>query len=140
MENVCPPLLSPSCPKHKFSGATVGTLKTRQKKKKNKWGFPQCLNGKESTCQGRRQGSELWSRKIPHATEQLSPFCCCLVTAPQLLSQHFRAQELQLLKPVGPRAHAPQQEKRPQHEACSLQLKNSPHSNKDQAQNTLFKN
>ena len=36
-------------------------------------GRPSWLSGKESTCQSRRQGLDPWSRKIPHAAEQLSP-------------------------------------------------------------------
>ena len=36
------------------------------------WGLPWWLSRKESTCQCRRHGSDPWSRKIPHATEQLS--------------------------------------------------------------------
>ena len=36
--------------------------------------LPWWLRGKESACQGRRHGFGLWSRKIPHATEQLSAF------------------------------------------------------------------
>ena len=35
-------------------------------------GLPWWLSRKESTCQCRRHGSDPWSRKIPHATEQLS--------------------------------------------------------------------
>ena len=37
------------------------------------WGLPKWLRGKESDCQCRRCGFDLWSRKIPHALEQLSP-------------------------------------------------------------------
>ena len=36
-------------------------------------GLPWWLSGKEPACQGRRHGFGLWSRKIPHATEQLTP-------------------------------------------------------------------
>ena len=42
-------------------------------------------SGKESTCQCRGQGFDSWSGKIPHAP------------APQLLSLHSKAHELQLL-------------------------------------------
>ena len=56
-------------------------------------------------------GFEPWSRKIPHAVEQLTP-------APQILSLCSRAREPQLLSPCAttteactPRARAPQQEK-----------------------------
>ena len=34
--------------------------------------LPQWLNGSESACQCRGHGLDLWSRKIPHALEQLS--------------------------------------------------------------------
>ena len=44
---------------------------------------------------------------------------------PQLLSLYPRNQSLQLLKPTGPRAHAWQQEKTLQWEACILQLESS---------------
>ena len=37
-------------------------------------GLPWWLNGKESTCQCRRHGFDPWSRKLPHAVEQLSPY------------------------------------------------------------------
>ena len=37
-------------------------------------GLPWWLSGKESICQFRRQGFDPWSGKIPHATEQLSPW------------------------------------------------------------------
>ena len=36
-------------------------------------GLPWWLSGKESTWQYRRQGFNPWSKKIPHAMEQLSP-------------------------------------------------------------------
>ena len=36
-------------------------------------GFPGGANGKESACQCKRTKSIPWSRKIPHAMEQLSP-------------------------------------------------------------------
>ena len=36
------------------------------------FGFPLWLSGKESTCQCRTHRFDLWSRKIPHATEQQS--------------------------------------------------------------------
>ena len=40
--------------------------------KKNILGFPGGKEGgKESTCQDRRYGFDLWSRKIPHAAKQL---------------------------------------------------------------------
>ena len=53
------------------------------------------------------------SRKIPHAVEQLSLIVANAppTNAPQLFSLGSRAGEPQLLKPVHPRARAPQQEK-----------------------------
>ena len=38
-----------------------------------KCGFPWCLSGKETACQGRRREFNPWSQKIPQAVEQLSP-------------------------------------------------------------------
>ena len=35
-------------------------------------GLPWWLGGKDSTCQCKTHGLDSWSRKIPHATEQLS--------------------------------------------------------------------
>ena len=40
--------------------------------KKLKLGLPWWHSGYESACQCRGHGFEPWSRKIPHATEQLS--------------------------------------------------------------------
>ena len=37
-------------------------------------GLPWWLSGKESACQCRTHGIDPWSRKIPHAPEQLSPW------------------------------------------------------------------
>ena len=54
-------------------------------------GLPWWLSDKESVCQCRRQGFNPWSRKIPHAVEQLSS---CTTTTDLILS---RAQEPQLL-------------------------------------------
>ena len=73
-------------------------------------GLPWWRSGWESTCQCRGHGFKPWSRKIPHATEQLSP--CTTTTEPTCCnywSPHARA-------------HAPQQEKPPQWEARALQL------------------
>ena len=36
------------------------------------WGFPGWYSGKESACQRRRHSFDHWSKKIPHAEEQLS--------------------------------------------------------------------
>ena len=37
-------------------------------------GLPRWLSGKESACRCRRHGFDPWSRKVPHAAEQLSPW------------------------------------------------------------------
>ena len=66
-------------------------------------GLPGGLVGKESTCQCRRHGFDLWSGKTPRAPEQAH--------APQLVSLRSRALEPQALKPVCPRARAPWPEK-----------------------------
>ena len=42
-------------------------------------GFPWCLSVKESACRCGRRGFHPWSRKIPHATEQLSPYAAITV-------------------------------------------------------------
>ena len=90
-----------------------------KKEKKNFTGFPWWLSGKESTCQCRRHGFDLWSTRMPHAKEQLT---LCATTI-ELCS---RAQEPQLLKPPHPRACALQQEKPLQWEAHAPQLESSP--------------
>ena len=108
-------------------------------------GFPWWLSGKESACQCRKHGFNPWSGKIPHASEQLSPWAttvlfslCSRAQEPQLLSPGAA-----LLKPACPRACARQQEnplwreaRTPQLESspCSPQLEKSSRSNKDPAQ------
>ena len=101
--------------------------------------LPWWLGGKESACQCRRHRFDPWSRKIPHALEQLS--LCCTTT--ELSS---RAQEPQLLDLVQPWALAPQQETPPRWEAhalwlesspCLAQPEESPCSNKDPAQSII---
>ena len=42
------------------------------------WGFSWWLGGKEFACQSRRQGFNLWSRKIPHNMEP--SLCPCAAT------------------------------------------------------------
>ena len=85
--------------------------------------FPWWLRGKESACQCRRHRFNPWSRKMPHAAEQL----------PQLLSLCSRAWELQLLKPAHLRAGVPQ-EKALQREAHTQKLEKSLHDNKHPTQ------
>ena len=67
----------------------------------------QCLSGKESTRQCKRLRFDPWSRKSLHAAERIA-------YVPQLSSLRCRAWEPQLLKPVHPRACAPQEEEPPQ--------------------------
>ena len=48
--------------------------------KPHSWGFPWWCSGWESACRCRGHGFYPWSRKIPHASEQLSP--CATTTEP----------------------------------------------------------
>ena len=67
-----------------FVTKTKRHAQTRRKYlQKYSWGLPWWLSGKESACQCRKHRFDPWSRKIPHASEQLW--------------------EPQLLKPVHPR-------------------------------------
>ena len=64
-----------------------------------KWstlGFPWWLSGEESACQCRGHGFDLWSRKIPHPTEQLS---LCTTTA-ELVIYSLGATTTEALEPV----------------------------------------
>ena len=81
-----------------------------------KQGLPWWLSGKESACQCRRHGFNPSSRKIPHATEQLSP--CSTTTEPVPTTSES----------VHSRARALQQDKQLQWEARVPQLGSSPHS------------
>ena len=56
------------------------SLHVHKRVKKLLQGFPWWLSGKESACQCRRHGLDPWSRKIPHAMEQLNP--CARTTKP----------------------------------------------------------
>ena len=67
-------------------------------------GLPWWLSGKESTRQCRRRRFNPWSGKIPHATQQRSPW----TTIIELVLQSLGA----TTEPEHARAHAPQQ-KRP---------------------------
>ena len=49
---------------------------------KNGAGLPWWLSGKEFTCQCRGQGSDPWSRNIPHAAGHLS---LCVTTVEPVL-------------------------------------------------------
>ena len=83
-------------------------------------GLPWWLSGKESTCQCRRHGSDPWSRKIPHATEQLSPQATTTEPVLQSLGTASGA--------CVPQSPAPHEEKLLWGEACALQLDSSPRS------------
>ena len=72
-------------------------------------GLPQKLSSKESTSQYKRPGLDPWSRKIPRASEQLTP--CTITTGVCALepgSHNYCAHVLQLLKPAHPRARVAQ--------------------------------
>ena len=62
---------------------------------KNKVWLPRWLSSKESTCQCRRHGFHPWSRKIPHATEQLS--LCATTTEPVPWSPSVATTEVRVL-------------------------------------------
>ena len=107
-------------------------------------GLPWWLSGKESACQCRRPGLDLWSGEDPTclgATKSAGHSYWAHALEPR--SCNYLAHTPQLVKPTGPRAHAQQQEKLPQWEACGphlessshlLQWEKSPHSNEDPAQ------
>ena len=101
----------------------------QNKHKRNYTGLPWWLSGQESACQGREHRFEPWSRKIPHATEQLS--ACTTATEARV-----------------PRVLAAQQEKPPQWEAHAPQPRVVParsnqrkpvHSNEDPMQPKIKK-
>ena len=92
-------------------------------------GLPWWSSHEDTALQCKGHWFHPWFRKIPHASEQLSP---CATTA------EARA----------PRACASQKEKPPQWEvcapqlqssSCSLQLEKSPHSSEDPAQPKISK-
>ena len=94
--------------------------------KNSKRELPWWLSGKESTCQCRRHRLDPRSRKIPHASEQLSP---CTTIEPVLwcLGATWRTTEAHVC--YG--AHAPQQEKSNHSNlrvTCAPQLESSLHS------------
>ena len=95
---------------------------------KTRGGLPWWLSGKEYACQCRRHVFDPWSRKIPHASEQLS-LCTTHynygASALEPGSCNYQTHVPQLLKAARPRVYAPQQEKPPQREAHTLQLESS---------------
>ena len=74
-------------------------------------GRPRWLSDEESACQSRGHRFDPWSRRIPHASEQLSP--CATALEPVLWSpgesSDYWVLVPCLLKPVRPRAHVLQQ-------------------------------
>ena len=65
--------------------------------------FPWWLSGKESTCQCRRQGFNLWSGKIAHAEQQLN---LCVLHSIELVLRSLGAATPE---PTHPRTPAPQE-------------------------------
>ena len=65
-------------------------------------GHPWWYSGQESTCQCRGHRFDRWSRKMPHAQEQLSP--CTATTEPMLQSP--RATSTEAMCHTAPGAHA----------------------------------
>ena len=84
------------------------------------------LSGKEHVCQHRWRGFDPWSKKIPHATEQVNP--CATITEPVFSSLGATTTNsmLQLLKPAQHRACAPKQEKLLQRKAHAPWLESNP--------------
>ena len=68
-----------------------------------KAGLPGWLSGKESDCQCRRHEFNPWSRKIPHAVEQLSPRTTT-IKQPVPWSPGTATIKLTVLKTVHPRS------------------------------------
>ena len=76
----------------KWKVAILASVKTDFKTKaikKDTRGLPWQLSGKESACQFKRQRFNPWSRKIPHAAEQLS---LCATTSEPACSNHWSPQ------------------------------------------------
>ena len=90
-----------------------------KKIKKSPLGPPWWLSGKESAHQCKRHEVDPRSRSISHAAEW-GDLC-----APATENVRW-ARELQLLKPIYPKPHAPQQEKSLQWEDCTPHLESSP--------------
>ena len=101
-------------------------------------GLPWWLSGKESACQCKGHRFDPWSRKIPHASEQLSPRAT--ITEPTRLrhgslhASHTEAYTPHTRKPTRYTAHAPQPEKLPHREARTPHPEKSPHSSEELAQ------
>ena len=88
--------ISVQCPRHKHKKFLNHTTKDYELQMfRNFPGGPVLV----ATCQCRGHGFSSWSGKIPQAVQQLSPRTTTAESTPQLL------------KPLCPRAHAPQQEK-----------------------------
>ena len=98
-------------------------------------GLPRWLGGKESACQCRIHRFNLWSRRIPHAKEQLSP--CSATLEPG--SQNYWAHMLQLPKPSCPTSCHLRHEKPLWWEACAPQLESRPWSPQLEKAHTAMK-
>ena len=84
------------------------------------------LSGKEHAYQCRRRGFDLWSKKIPHAVEQVNPCSTITESVFSSLGTTTTNPVLQLLKPAHHRACALKQEKPLQRKAHALQLESNP--------------
>ncbi|KAJ8798871.1 hypothetical protein J1605_000028 [Eschrichtius robustus] len=68
---------------HNYWACASGARALQRRVSKNSViGLPWWCSGYESACQCRGYRFNLWSRKIPHAAEQLSP--CAITTEPAL--------------------------------------------------------
>ena len=84
-------------------------VKVSGMRKHRQVGLPWWSSGQEFACQCKRHKSYPWSRKIPHATRQLSP---CATTAEPMGCSHWNPQEVKPLQRV----------------ACALQPESRTHS------------
>ena len=73
----------------KISKNITYNKKGEKKKRLYQMGFLWWSRGEESTCQCREHGFNPWSRKIPHAVEQLSP--CATMLSPSATTREAAA-------------------------------------------------
>ena len=74
-----------------------------KKKKTKQLGLSWWLSGRESTCQCRRHRFDLWSGRIPHAAEQLSPRATTYwVCALEPVNHNYRPHTLRSWSPHSP--------------------------------------
>ena len=108
-------------------------------------GLPWRFGGKESACSCRRHRFDPWSRKIPHASEQLSHTYWAVLWSPRCRASGNLTTELLWCSYWSPHAESLGSTTREAatQEGCPLQLENSPcsaqvekclHSNEDPAQ------